>query len=154
MKTRILMVCLGNICRSPLAESILSHKLPSKDFIIDSAGTGSWHIGKKPAPRSVAIASKNNIDITYQRGRQIDKEDFKRFDIIYTMDLSVHKDVLELAPDQASKDKVKMILNEIFPGENMDVPDPYAGPENGFSMVYKMLEQSCEQIAKNLLSKS
>lgn len=151
MKKRILMVCLGNICRSPLAESILSSKLPKTDFIVDSAGTGHWHIGKQPDPRSIEVADKNGLDITYQKGRQITQRDFSQFDLIYTMDLSVHKEVLEMAPDEASREKVIMILNEIFPGENMDVPDPYYGQQNGFEMVYKMLDQACEAIATKLL---
>lgn len=151
MRTKILMVCLGNICRSPLAESILSHKLPSKEYSVDSAGTGSWHIGKKPDPRSIAVASQHDIDITHQRGRQITVNDFSQFDIIYTMDITVHKDVLALAPNDEAKKKVRMILNELFPGENMDVPDPYSGPDNGFTIVYKMLDQACDKIAENLL---
>lgn len=151
MKTRILMVCLGNICRSPLAESILSSKLPKKDFIVDSAGTGHWHVGKQPDPRSIAVADKNGLDITYQKGRQITKNDFLQFDLIYTMDLSVHKEVLEMAPDEASKEKVILILNELFPGENMDIPDPYYGQQNGFETVFRMLDQTCDVIAERLL---
>ncbi len=154
MKTKILMVCLGNICRSPLAEGILSEKLPSSKFKVDSAGTAGYHIGKKPDTRSIQIAQKNGIDITTQKGRQFDVHDFGKFDIIYAMDFSVYKDIIALAPDENSKSKVKMILDEVFPGENIDVPDPYYGSDFGFESVYKMLDQACEVIANKLNPKN
>ena len=154
MKTKILMVCLGNICRSPLAEGILSEKLPSSKFKVDSAGTAGYHVGKKPDTRSIQVAQKNGIDITYQRGRQFNINDFSKFDLIYAMDFSVYKDIIDLAPDENSKNKVKMILNEVFPGENMDVPDPYYGSDFGFESVYKMLDQACEVIAHKLNPKN
>lgn len=150
MKTKILMVCLGNICRSPLAEGILSSKLPSNKFKVDSAGTAGYHIGSKPDVRSIKVAEKNGIDITYQRGRQFNVNDFNKFDLIYAMDFSVYKDIIDLAPDEISKSKVKMILDEVFPGENIDVPDPYYGSDFGFESVYKMLDQACEVIAQKL----
>lgn len=150
MKTKILMVCLGNICRSPLAEGILSSKLPSNKFKVDSAGTAGYHIGSKPDARSIKVAEKNGIDITYQRGRQFNVNDFNKFDLIYAMDFSVYKDIIDLAPDEISKSKVKMILDEVFPGENIDVPDPYYGSDFGFESVYKMLDQACEVIAQKL----
>jgi protein-tyrosine phosphatase len=154
MKTKILMVCLGNICRSPLAEGILAEKLPSSKFKIDSAGTAGYHIGRKPDTRSIQVAQKNGIDITYQRGRQFNINDFNEFDFIYAMDFSVYKDIITLAPDENAKSKVKMILNEVFPGENMDVPDPYYGSDFGFESVYKMLDQACEVIANKLNPKN
>ena len=154
MKTKILMVCLGNICRSPLAEGILSEKLPSSKFKVDSAGTAGYHVGKKPDTRSIQVAQKNGIDITYQRGRQFNVNDFGKFDLIYAMDFSVYKDIIDLAPDENAKSKVKMILNEVFPGENMDVPDPYYGSDFGFESVYKMLDQACEVIANKLNPKN
>lgn len=153
MAVKILMVCLGNICRSPLAEGILHAKLPRNQFHVDSAGTGSWHIGSPPDKRSIAVAKQYGIDISQQRGRQIAVQDFYDFDYIYVMDASNYRDVLDLAPDDIAAAKVKMILDEIFPGENVDVPDPYYGLENGFVSVYRMLDEACSTIAKQLLEK-
>ncbi|MGV8994855.1 MAG: low molecular weight protein-tyrosine-phosphatase [Flavobacterium sp.] len=153
MPQKILMVCLGNICRSPLAEGILQSKLPRDKFIVDSAGTGEWHIGKQPDQRSIAIAHKNGLDISHQRGRQFRTQDFKDFDYIYVMDGSNYNDVLSLAKNDEEKNKVKLILNELFPGENVDVPDPYFGLQNGFASVYDMIDQACDVIAEKLLKK-
>ncbi|MCG2430790.1 low molecular weight protein-tyrosine-phosphatase [Aequorivita xiaoshiensis] len=144
------MVCLGNICRSPLAEGILKAKVDSSKVIVDSAGTGSWHVGSKPDSRSIAVAKKNNLDITDQRGRQFSVSDFDEFDHIYVMDNSNKENVLDLAKNEEHRGKVKLILNEIFPGENVDVPDPYYGGDSGFDDVYKMLEEACEVIANKL----
>lgn len=154
MKTKILMVCLGNICRSPLAEGILAEKLPSSKFKVDSAGTAGYHIGKKPDVRSIKVAQKNGIDISDQKGRLFNVNDFDKFDHIYAMDFSVYKDIIDLAPNENSKNKVKMILNEVFPGENIDVPDPYYGSDFGFESVYKILDQACEVIANKLNPKN
>lgn len=153
MPVKILMVCLGNICRSPLAEGILASKLPTKDFIVDSAGTGSWHIGHAPDKRSIAVAKKNGLIISNQRGRQFSTDDFDYFDYIYVMDNSNYDTVIELAKNQQQKDKVKMILDELFPNENVDVPDPYFGLANGFNMVYEMLDEACEIISAKLIAK-
>ena len=147
------MVCLGNICRSPLAEGILMSKLPRKSFFVDSAGTGNWHIGKQPDERSIAIAKKNGIGISSQRGKQFMPEDFENYDYIYVMDNFNYEDVLKLATNENQKEKVKLILNEIFPGENVDVPDPYYGTHYGFETVYKMLDETCESIAEKLMAK-
>ena len=144
------MVCLGNICRSPLAEGILQSKLPKDKFIIDSAGTGGWHAGELPDKRSIAIAKKHNIDITDQRARQFKPSDFDNFDYIYAMDNSNYKDILNLAPNDKAKSKVKIILNELFPEENVDVPDPYYGGTDGFENVFNMLDQACDVIANKL----
>ncbi len=153
MPVKILMVCLGNICRSPLAEGILKSKLPSKDFIVDSAGTGNWHVGQQPDERSIAIAKKNGIDITYQRGRHFQSTDFDDYDYIYVMDQSNFEDVVKLADNEEQYKKVKLILEEIFPGENVDVPDPYYGSQFGFENVYKMLDETCDLIANKLVAK-
>jgi len=153
MPIKILMVCLGNICRSPLAEGILASKLPREKFIVDSAGTGSWHIGHQPDERSIAVAQKNKIDITGQRGRQFTKNDFDTFDYIYVMDHSNYQDVIKLADNQQQKNKVKLILNELFPNKNVDVPDPYFGLTNGFELVYKTLDEASDVISKKLLGK-
>ena len=145
---RVLMVWLGNICRSPLAEGILKLKVDSQKYFIDSAGTGRYHIGSLPDSRSIAVARKNNLDITYQRCRQFGVSDFDEFDIIYVMDNSNKRDVLALARDDTDKAKVQMILNELFPNENVDVPDPYLGGDQGFEKVYELLEEACSTIAK------
>ena len=150
MQTRILMVCLGNICRSPLAEGILKSKVDPKKVFVDSAGTGHWHVGDEPDKRSISVGKKYCIDITAQRGRQFSKKDFDDFDIIYVMDNSNKENVLALAENDAQREKVKLILDEIFPGENVDVPDPYFGGDHGFENVYRMLDEACEQIAKRL----
>lgn len=150
MQTRILMVCLGNICRSPLAEGILKSKIDTSKIFVDSAGTGHWHVGDIPDKRSIAVGKKYNVDIANQRGRQFSSSDFENFDLIYVMDNSNKEDVLALAENDSQREKVKLILDEIFPGENVDVPDPYFGVENGFENVFKMLDEACEQIAKKL----
>lgn len=144
------MVCLGNICRSPLAEGILKSKLFRANVVIDSAGTGAYHIDKKPDSRSIAIAKINGIDITYQRARKFLVKDFDDFDIIYVMDQSNYKDVIALARNEQDKKKVKMILNEVFPNDNLDVPDPYLGGDFGFRNVYNMLDEACGIIAKKI----
>jgi protein-tyrosine phosphatase len=153
MSVKILMVCLGNICRSPLAEGILASKLPKDKFTVDSAGTGSWHIGHAPDERSIAVAKKNKLDISKQKGRQFTASDFDFFDYIYVMDNSNYSDVMELSKNQEQKNKVQLILNELFPNENVDVPDPYYGVPNGFDAVYKMLDEACDLIATKLIEK-
>lgn len=150
MSTKILMVCLGNICRSPLAEGILQSKLPKDQFIIDSAGTGGWHTGQLPDKRSIETAKKHGIDITNQRARQFKLTDFEDFDYIYAMDISNYKNILSLAPNEMAKSKVKLILNELFPNKNIEVPDPYYDGQDGFEEVFKMLDEACNVIVKKL----
>ncbi|HEY9184285.1 MAG TPA: low molecular weight protein-tyrosine-phosphatase [Salegentibacter sp.] len=150
MKTKVLMVCLGNICRSPLAEGILKSKIDQDKFHVDSAGTGDYHIDEMPDKRSITVAKKYDLDITDQRGRQFSASDFDNFDHIYVMDNSNYENVISLARNEEDKQKVKLILNEIFPGENVDVPDPYFGGDHGFENVYQMLEEACENIARKL----
>ena len=147
------MVCLGNICRSPLAEGLLASKLPKDQFIVDSAGTGHWHVGKQPDERSIAVAKLNGLDISKQKGKQFSVSDFDNFDYIYVMDNTNYKDVLRLAKTEAHRNKVKLILDEMFPGENVDVPDPYYGMQNGFTTLYTMLDETCDIIAQKLIAK-
>mgnify|MGYP005846983833 CR=1 FL=1 len=151
MKTKILMVCLGNICRSPLAEGIMKTKLPKDIFEVDSAGTGGWHAGELPDSRSIAIAKKYGIDISNQRARKFQLKDFETFDYIFVMDKSNLKDVLQLAPNQTAKAKVQLILNTIHNPKTTEVPDPYYGGEDGFEHVYQLLNEACEEIAKKIL---
>lgn len=144
---RILMVCLGNICRSPLAEGIMRHKIQAHqlNWEVDSAGTGSWHSGEAPDTRSIAIAQKHGLDISGQKARQINAADLENFDLILTMDSSNYRDVLSLAQNEAQRQKVNMILNYAFPESSESVPDPY-WDSNGFAVVFQMLEEACEQI--------
>lgn len=143
---KILMVCLGNICRSPLAEGIMQHKIHEKkiSWEVDSAGTSHWHVGDLPDRRSIATAKAHGIDITYQRSRQFIPADFEKFDLILAMDSANYTDILRLASTATEKDKVELILNYLHPNENRAVPDPYY--EGGFEKVYQMLEKSCEKI--------
>lgn len=152
--TKILMVCLGNICRSPLAEGILKSKLPNSKFKIDSAGTGNYHIGDLPDQRSIKVAKKYGLDITDQRGRQFSVNDFDDYDLIYVMDESNFENVIKLARNAHDIAKVNYILNEIYPNQNHSVPDPYTGGIQGFENTYKMLDEACEQIANKLLNNS
>ena len=145
------MVCLGNICRSPLAEGILKSKLPESTFLIDSAGTANYHVGNSPDPRSIAVGKKYGIDISNLKGRQFSVNDFDSFDLIYVMDESNYRNVISIARSEHDKSKVKFILNEIYPNQNYDVPDPYYGGDHGFENVYKMLDEACTIISKSLI---
>ncbi|MGB0891739.1 MAG: low molecular weight protein-tyrosine-phosphatase [Flavobacteriaceae bacterium] len=147
---RILMVCLGNICRSPLAEGILKSKVNSDKVFVDSAGTAAYHVGDLPDRRSIEVAKKYGIDITNQRARKFTKEDFDRFTFIYAMDEANYVEILRLAKDDYDKRKVKMILNESNPDQNLSVPDPYYGGNEGFENVYRMLDEACEIIKQKL----
>jgi protein-tyrosine phosphatase len=151
--TSILMVCLGNICRSPLAEGILKSKVNSNTIFVDSAGTGNWHVNQLPDKRSIAVAKKNGIDLTNQRCRQFIITDFDKFDYIYVMDTSNYSDIINLARNESDKQKVHLILDENFPQKNKNVPDPYYDGENGFNIVFEMLDKACKNIALKLNNK-
>jgi protein-tyrosine phosphatase len=151
MPVKILMVCLGNICRSPLAEGILQSKLPEDKFIVDSAGTGNWHTGQQPDKRSILTAKNRGLDISCQKARQVKPSDFDEFDHIYVMDTSNMRDVTKLAPNDAAREKIKLMMDEIFPGQKVDVPDPYYGGPEGFDKVYDMLDEACELVAQKLI---
>ena len=147
---KILMVCLGNICRSPLAEGILCNKGKHLSIEVDSAGTAAYHIGKKPDIRSIEIANKYNIDLNQQRARQFSRADFDKFDIIYAMDTNNYAHLISLASTETERNKIRMILNEINPKAYQSVPDPYYGGENGFQDIYNMLDKACEKIIQNI----
>jgi protein-tyrosine phosphatase len=144
---KVLMVCLGNICRSPLAEGIMRHKCRQKklDWSIDSAGTGKWHLGAAPDKRSVDVAAKQGIDISGQRARSINSSDYEEFDLIFAMDISNYKDLMRWAFDKEEENKIKLIMDEVYPDENISVPDPYFD-NNGFQTVFDMLDKACDKI--------
>ncbi|MEO9893496.1 low molecular weight protein-tyrosine-phosphatase [Aurantibacter sp.] len=143
------MVCLGNICRSPLAEGILKSKVNSANVYVDSAGTGGYHIGSKPDSRSIEIAHKFGIDITNQRCRKFHISDFERFDVIYVMDDSNYENILDLANSASDEQKVKLLLDVLDYGPQ-EVPDPYYGGKDGFKNVYHMIDEACSKIANSL----
>lgn len=147
-----LMVCLGNICRSPLAEGILRDKAEklNLDISIDSAGTSNYHIGQHPDNRTVLNAKQHGIDISKLKGRQFQVDDFDKFDTIFVMDSSNYSDVISLARDENDKRKVELILNRVYPNSNMAVPDPYFGGEQGFETVFILLEKACDVIAHSM----
>ena len=144
------MVCLGNICRSPLAEGILRSKVNPEKIFIDSAGTAAYHIGEPPDPRSISVALKYGIDLRSQKARKLILRDFMKFDRIYAMDEHNYQKIISLAQNDDDKKKVKIILNEVTPAQNLSVPDPYYGGDQGFEEVYQMLEKACEAIANRL----
>lgn len=143
------MVCLGNICRSPLAEGILKKKVEENqlDWEVGSAGTGAWHVGELPDNRSIRTARQHGIDITDQRARQFTAKDFKDYDLILAMDSTNYRNILQLDLASEYKDKVKMILNYLEPQKNESVPDPYWN-DNGFEKVYQMLEAACTALVE------
>lgn len=147
---KILMVCLGNICRSPLAEGILEHKAKEAglNWQIDSAGTNGYHVGEAPHRLSQKVAKLNGIDICNQKARQFAKEDFDRYDKIYAMAEDVIDDMRRIARDKFNASKVELFLNELYPAKNMDVPDPWYGPEPGYHEVYKLIDAACEAIIR------
>ena len=149
MQIKVLMVCLGNICRSPLAEGILKSKIDPARIQVDSAGTAGYHVGSPPDPRSVAVARKYQIDISQQRCRRFVREDFERFDHIFVMDQSNYQDIVELAQEEEHYNKVRLLLEEIDPGPS-EVPDPYYGGEQGFEYVFELIDQACEALVLRL----
>lgn len=149
MKIKVLMVCLGNICRSPLAEGILQNKVDPGQVLVDSAGTGGWHVGNRPDSRSIAVAQKYGLDISSQRCRQFTVNDFNDFDLIYVMDKSNYQNVIAKARNATDTVKVKLLMSEINTNE-IEVPDPYYDSENGFEKVYQMIDQACDKIANKL----
>lgn len=145
---RILMVCLGNICRSPLAEGILQHKAwkAGLQWSVESAGTAAYHVGNPPHQLSIKVAKINGVDISRQRSRQFVKEDLLLYDFIYVMDSSNYIDVKQISGTLWNQAKVDLLLNELYPGENRNVPDPWYGKEDGYHAVYKMIDEACDRI--------
>ena len=142
------MVCLGNICRSPLAEGILREKARAAglDWDIDSAGTNGYHTGEAPHPLSQKVARQHGIDIGNQRARRFTAADFQRFDKIYAMAGDVIDDMRRIAGRQFDVSKVDLLMNEVHPGSNEDVPDPWYGPEPGYHEVYALIDKAADKI--------
>jgi protein-tyrosine phosphatase len=145
---KILMVCLGNICRSPLAEGILQNKAwkAGLQWSVESAGTNGYHIGEAPHRLSQKVAQQHGIDISQQRARKFTAVDFENFDIIYAMAEEVKDEMKWIAKNKYNEHKVDLLMNELYPGKNIDVPDPWYGPEPGYHEVYKMIDEACEKI--------
>jgi protein-tyrosine phosphatase len=152
--TRILVVCLGNICRSPLAHGILQSKLSNDQFYVDSAGTAAYHIGNKPDYRSIEVAQQNGIDISTQMARQFKISDFDTFDYIYAMDQSNYSDIISLARNKNDIGKVKLFLEANTSIDNKNVPDPYYGDLPDFQDVYNLVEATADIICKELTKTS
>ena len=145
---KILMVCLGNICRSPLAEGILQDKAFKAGLTwgIESAGTNSYHIGEPPHPLSQKVASMNGIDISKQRARRFSAGDLEVYDKIYALAEDVIEDMKRIAGKKFESSKVNLLMNELYPGKNMDVPDPWYGPEPGYHEAFKLIDTVCDKI--------
>ncbi len=150
------MVCLGNICRSPLAEGILRQKASNSglNWTVESAGTNSYHIGEPPHPLSQKVAKLNGIDICDQRARRFVAEDFEVYDKIYALANDVLDDIRRIAKKNFDPSKVDLLMNEIYPGQNLDVPDPWYGPEPGYHEVYNMIDEVCNTIIKKYAPQS
>jgi protein-tyrosine phosphatase len=145
---KILMVCLGNICRSPLAEAILQDKAfkAGLNWSVESAGTNGYHDGEPPHPLSQKVARINGIDICNQRSRRLVPEDFDRFDKIYALAEDVLFDMKRIAKKKFNASKVNLLMNELYPGKNLDVPDPWSGPEEEYHEAFKLMDAACEKI--------
>ena len=147
---KILMVCLGNICRSPMAEGVMRELLEGSANEVDSAGTSSFHAGERPDERMLRTAKKYGVSMNGIRSRGFKVEDFDRFDRIYVMDRSNLQNVLLLARSEQDRAKVELLLNASHPGEDREVPDPYYGGEKGFDQVYLMILEACQKIKDGL----
>lgn len=146
---KVLMVCLGNICRSPLAEGILKSKVDGTKVFVDSAGTEDWHQGNPPDQRSIDVANYHHIDIANQRSRKFKASDFNEFDLILVMDKTNYIAIASMAESESDRQKIKLIL-DFSPNTYSEVPDPYYGGKNGFEFVYQLLDEACEIILNKL----
>ncbi len=148
---KILMVCLGNICRSPLAEGILQDKAlkAGLNWQVDSAGTNGYHTGEPPHQLSIKVAKENAVDISKQRSRKFTAADFEAYDLIYAMAEDVLDDMKRIGRNNFDSAKVTLFLEESFPGEGKDVPDPWYGAEDGYHKVFEIINNNCDSIIKN-----
>lgn len=145
---KILMVCLGNICRSPLAEGILQHRAweAGLQWSVESAGTNGYHNGEPPHRLSQKVAKLNGIDISQQRSRKFVPEDFERFDMIYAMAEDVVYEMRRIAGNRFQPEKVDLLMNVLYPGQDRDVPDPWYGVEPGYHEVFQMIDEACTRL--------
>lgn len=150
---KILMVCLGNICRSPMAEGILKSKLQAAhlNWMVDSAGTNGFHVGERPHHLSQKVAKLHHIDISNQVSRQFVKADFDRYDRIYAMAEDVIDEMKEIGTNKFETGKVALLMEEAYPGKKMDVPDPWYGGEAGYHEVFSMISLACDAMIKNII---
>jgi protein-tyrosine phosphatase len=148
---KILMVCLGNICRSPLAEGILQHKVKAAglNWVVDSAGTNGYHTGEPPHHLSQKVALQHGIDISRQRARDFVKDDFDAYDKIYALAADVLEDMQRIAGKKFDAAKADLLLNELYPGQQRDVPDPWYGPEKGYHEVFELIDKACSRIVEH-----
>jgi protein-tyrosine phosphatase len=152
LRMRILMICLGNICRSPLADGLLRNKVSEKKlpWFVDSAGTAAYHIGNPPDHRMIQTAKENGIDISGLRARQFTSQDYEDFDRIYVMDQSNYKNVLALANSNADRQKVYLLLDHLYPNKQLEVPDPYYGNQSDFDAVFTLVNEATEALISDL----
>lgn len=152
---KILIVCLGNICRSPLAEGILQDKAQKAGlhWQVDSAGTNGYHSGEPPHHLSIKVAGQNGIDISQQRSRIFTANDFEDYDLIYAMADDVLRDMRRISRKNFDSSKVKLFLDESFPGEEREVPDPWSGPEKDYHEVFEIINNNSDNIIKNYTKK-
>jgi protein-tyrosine phosphatase len=145
---KILFVCLGNICRSPMAEGVLRHLAEQRDlpWKIDSAGTEYYHVGERPDRRAIAQCRKFGIDISNQRARQIQAHDFEQFDLIYALADDVLHELHSLRPRGSNHSSLSLLMDVVYPGQNRSVPDPWYGDEEDFSIAYELIREACEAI--------
>ncbi len=145
---KILMVCLGNICRSPLAEGILKDKIKSAglNWTVESAGTNGLHDGEAPHRLSQKVAKMNGIDICTQLSRRMTPSDFYKFDMLYAMAADVVDEMKWIAGKEFNPAKVDLLMNLVYPGRNLDVPDPWYGGEDGYYKVYDLINQACDNL--------
>ena len=151
---KILVVCLGNICRSPLGEAILQQKAAEAglDWIVESAGTNHYHIGEPPHPLSQKVAALNGLDISRQRARRFTTDDFQKYDMVFAMAKDVRDDIINMAGNKTDHTKLELFLEKLYPGKQKDVPDPWYGPEPGYHEVYKLIEEASDAIISSYLS--
>lgn len=146
---------MGNICRSPMAEGIITAKLKQSGInaYVDSAGTGGWHAGEAPDRRAQKELRRNGLEISNLRARKFVVEDFNKFDFIFAMDEDNYENILSLARNESDKSKVSMFMDQTYPGQKISVPDPYYGGDEGFARVYKMLDKASDDFINKLKNK-
>jgi protein-tyrosine phosphatase len=151
---KVLVVCLGNICRSPLAEAILQKEATDAglNWVVESAGTNHYHIGEPPHHLSQKVALMNGYDISHQRARQFRTDDFENFDMIYALANDVRSDIIDMAGASYRPEKLDLFLQELYPGKEKDVPDPWYGPEPGYHEVFRLIEEAARAIVHKQIS--